>query len=240
MANYAIEVTNLSKFFTLHHTNSRTLKQKVVGLLNKRAKLTSEKLVVLDDINFCLNHGDSLALLGHNGSGKSTLLQLIAGVIQPTTGIIKTSGRIAPLIELGVGFHQELTGQENVYLNASLFGIPNKETRKIFNKIVEFAELQKFIDTPVKHYSSGMYMRLGFSVAVHVRPDILLADEILSVGDKEFQEKCYDRIKVLQKEGTTLIFVTHADGQAEQFCNQFIKLDQGKIVDRGCFSKKIL
>ena len=235
MSDYAIEVNNLHKSFVLHHTNYRTLKQKFIGLIDRRVKLTSENLQALENISFNLNRGDSLALLGHNGSGKSTLLQLLAGVIQPTNGEIITKGRIAPLIELGVGFHPELTGVENVYLNASLFGIPNKETRKIFNKIVEFAELQKFIDTPVKHYSSGMYMRLGFSVAVHVRPDILLADEILAVGDKEFQEKCHERIKELQKEGMTLILVTHAEGQAEQFCNQFIKLDHGKIVAQGYF-----
>lgn len=237
MANYAIEVNSLTKSFTLHHTSYRTLKQKVVGLIDSRKRLTSEKLDALVDINFRLKRGGSLALLGHNGSGKSTLLQLLAGVIQPTAGKIKTNGRIVPLIELGVGFHPELTGQENVYLNASLLGASNKETRKIFNEIVEFSELQKFIDTPVKHYSSGMYMRLAFSVAVHTRPDILLADEILTVGDKEYQEKCHERIKILQEQGMTLILVTHAEGLAEKFCNQFIKLDHGKIIDQGHFKK---
>lgn len=233
--NIAISVKDVSKEFTLHHTPYRTLKQRIVGIWSTRSRMTSERLEVLKNISFNLEKGESLALLGHNGSGKSTLMQLLAGVMSPTSGSVYVNGRIAPLIELGVGFHPELTGQENIYLNASLYGLSNKETRAIYSEIVEFSGLGKFIDTPVKHYSSGMYMRLGFSVAVHVRPSILLADEILAVGDAEFQQKCFDRIRLMQNEGMSLILVTHNDHQAKQFCRRYMKLDHGKIVDEGLF-----
>lgn len=231
----AINVKDVSKEFNLHHTPYRTLKQRFVGIWSTRSRMTSERLEVLKNISFNLEKGESLALLGHNGSGKSTLMQLLAGVMSPTSGSVYVNGRIAPLIELGVGFHPELTGQENIYLNASLYGLSNKETRAIYSEIVEFSGLGKFIDTPVKHYSSGMYMRLGFSVAVHVRPSILLADEILAVGDAEFQQKCFDRIRLMQNEGMSLILVTHNDHQAKQFCRRYMKLDHGKIVDEGLF-----
>lgn len=231
----AIDVKGVSKAFTLHHTPHRTLKQRFVGAWSARSRMTSERIEVLKDISFSLENGESLALLGHNGSGKSTLMQLLAGVMSPTSGSVHVSGRVAPLIELGVGFHPELTGQENIYLNASLYGLTNKETRTIFSDVVDFSGLGKFIDTPVKHYSSGMYMRLGFSVAVHVRPAILLADEILAVGDAEFQQKCFDRIRSMQEEGMSLILVTHNDHQAKQFCRRYMKLDHGKVVDEGLF-----
>lgn len=235
----SIEAKNVSKNFTLHHTPHRTLKQRMIGLFNNRSRLTSERIEVLKNVTLTLHSGESLALMGNNGSGKSTLMQLLAGVMPPSSGSIQVHGRVAPLIELGVGFHPELTGQENIYLNASLYGMSNRETRGRYSKIVEFSELGKFIDTPVKHYSSGMYMRLGFAVAVHVNPTILLADEILAVGDAEFQQKCFDRIKQMQYDGMSLILVTHNAHQARQFCRRFMTLNHGEVIDEGLFTAEL-
>jgi ABC-2 type transport system ATP-binding protein/lipopolysaccharide transport system ATP-binding protein len=153
----------------------------------------------------------------------------------PTQGSVQAFGRIAPLIELGVGFHPELTGEENIYLNASLFGLSNKETYARFNDIADFSGLGDFIDTPVKNYSSGMYMRLGFAVAVHVNPQILLADEILAVGDQDFQDKCYQRIRDMQDDGMALILVTHSREQGQRFCQRYLHLEKGKVIDEGVF-----
>lgn len=228
-----IKVDNISKQFILHHTPYRTLKQKIIGLTKSRSKLTTEKFQALQDVSFSLNQGESIALLGHNGSGKSTLLQILAGIMPPSKGFVTVKGRIVPLIELGVGFHPELTGLENIYLNASLFGLQNKETRIILDDIIEFSGLGTFIDVPVKHYSSGMYVRLGFSVAVHINPSILLADEILAVGDIDFQKKCFNKIKEMQNNGLTLVLVTHSEEQARQFCEKFIVLEHGKVINQG-------
>lgn len=234
MTNTVLTVENLSKQFHLRH-NRGGLKQKLVGVFSERHRERKETFNALSDVSFTLSKGESLALIGHNGSGKSTLLQLVSGILKPTSGQVTSKGRIAPLIELGVGFHHELTGAENIFLNASLFGLRNKETQARFNEIVEFSGLGEFIDTPVKNYSSGMYMRLGFSVAVHVQPQILLADEVLAVGDAEFQNKCFERIRDMQEEGMALILVTHSHDQARQFCSRFITLDHGRMVDQGCF-----
>ncbi|MGC9217504.1 ABC transporter ATP-binding protein, partial [Acidithiobacillus sp.] len=172
-------------------------------------------------------------LLGHNGSGKSTLLQIIASILEPSQGQVITHGRIAPLIQLGVGFHPELSGYENIFLNASLYGFRNRDTQKRVKDIIEFSELQHFIDTPLKNYSSGMQMRLGFSVAVHLQPDILLADEILAVGDQSFQDKCHDKIAELRRNGMTLILVSHSREQVNKFCDQFVRLEHGRVVETG-------
>src|SRR5205823_7500991 len=158
-------------------------------------------------------------LIGPNGSGKSTLLRIVAGILRPTEGAVVTRGRIAALLELGAGFHPELTGRENVYLNASILGLSRKETESVFDSIVSFAELEDFIDTQVKFYSSGMFVRLGFAVAVHVDPQILLVDEVLAVGDEAFQRKCLDRIQQFQREGRTIVFVTHAADLVRQVCD---------------------
>lgn len=234
MSNVVIQADNLTKQFLLRH-NRGGLKHKLQGLLDPRHRERIEEFVAVQDISLSLSKGQSLALIGHNGSGKSTLLQLLSGILVPSSGTLYTSGRIAPLIELGVGFHPDLTGEENIYLNASLFGLSNKETRAQFNNIVDFSGLGKFIDTPVKNYSSGMYMRLGFSVAVHVQPQTLLADEILAVGDSEFQEKCHQRIRDMQADGMALILVTHSSEQAQQFCQRYLTLDHGRMVDTGTF-----
>lgn len=226
-----VSVEGVSKTFYLHHNRVDSLKGKMVGLFKSRWRQRVERFEALHEVSFSLTQGESVALLGRNGSGKSTLMQVIAGVLRPSSGRVRTVGRIAPLIELGVGFHPELTGEENIYLNASLYGLRNRETAQLYKQITEFSELGHFIDIPVKNYSSGMYMRLGFSVAAHLNPDILLADEILAVGDQAFQEKCHDRIRELQRNGLILVLVTHAMAQAEQFCTRYIRLDQGRVVE---------
>lgn len=232
MSSLVLKVENVSKQFTIRH-NRGGIKHKLAGVFNPKFRERTETFNAVNNITFALNKGESLALIGHNGSGKSTLLQLASGILQPTAGKVSSAGRIAPLIELGVGFHPELTGIENIYLNASLFGLTNKVTRSKLNDIVDFSGLGDFIDTPVKNYSSGMYMRLGFSVAVHVEPQTLLADEILAVGDEEFQNKCYLRIREMQDDGMALILVTHSIEQGQRFCNRYITLDHGNLIDQG-------
>jgi len=233
-----LKADKVSKVFVLKHR--RGLKQKLFGIFNSSFRAGNEHrapFCAVSEVDLTLREGEAVALLGHNGAGKSTLLQLICGILKPTTGSVQVAGRIAPLIALGVGFHPELTGIENIYLNASLLGLSNKETRERFDAIVEFSELGEFIDVPVKHYSSGMYMRLGLSVAVHVEPKLLLADEILTVGDAPFQEKCARRIQKMQSEGMALILVTHSREQAQQFCQRFITLEHGRVVERGEFPR---
>lgn len=234
MSSVVIQADNLTKKFLLRH-NRGSLKHKLQGIFDPRHRERIEKFVAVQNISLTLSKGQSLALIGPNGSGKSTLLQLLSSIIVPSSGTLHTSGRIAPLIELGVGFHPELTGEENIYLNASFFGLRNKETRARFNDIVDFSGLGKFLDTPVKNYSSGMYMRLGFSVAVHVQPQTLLADEILAVGDSDFQKKCHQRIRDMQADGMALILVTHSSEQAQHFCQRYLTLEHGHAVDSGTF-----
>ncbi len=233
MQNIVISADKISKQFKLHHNGSFTLKKRVMGVFYKRHQQRTELFEALKEVSFTLRQGQSLALMGHNGSGKSTLMQLIAGILKPSQGQLLAKGRVAPLIELGVGFHPELTGIENIFLNASLYGFSNKKTRSKLASIIDFAELAHFIDTPVKHYSSGMYMRLGFSVAIHMEPNILLADEILAVGDQAFQEKCHKRIREMQVQGMTLVLVTHSVEQARNFCDYYLKLDHGVVIDSG-------
>lgn len=233
MTTPAVIVQSVSKTFVLRHNPVASFKGRFIGVFNRRWRQRLEPFQALDDVSFSVDRGEAIGLLGANGSGKSTLLQIIAGIIPPTGGLVQTFGRIAPLIELGVGFHPELTGEENIYLNASLYGFHNREIRGRFAEIVEFSELRDFIDIPVKNYSSGMYMRLGFSIAVHLQPDILLADEILSVGDASFQAKCQQKIVAMQKNGMTLILVSHSMAQVEQFCSRYVRLDHGRVVETG-------
>lgn len=238
-APYSIIAADIGKTYFLRHNRVNSLKGRFLGLYKQRWRQRVERFEALDDISFSVKEGDSLAILGPNGAGKSSLLQIIAGIIKPTRGTIVTRGRITPLIELGVGFHPDLTGEENVYLNASLYGFNNRQTRQRFKQIVEFSELGNFIDVPVKTYSSGMYMRLGFSIAVHLQPDIFIADEILSVGDAAFQAKCHDRIAQMQREGLTLLLVTHDVQQARHFCQRYIHIEKGRMVDRGEFTDPV-
>ncbi len=229
----AVEVADLSKTYILHHNRVTSLKGRFVGVFKKRWHEERELFTALHEVSFSVPRGEALGLMGANGSGKSTLLQIIAGILKPTRGTIRIRGRIAPMIQLGVGFNLELTGEENIYLNASLYGFSNTEVRRRIDQIIDFSEVRHFIDTPLKNYSSGMQMRLGFSIAVHLDPDILLADEILAVGDVSFQKKCLERIESLRKEGMTLILVSHTPAQIAQFCSRYIELSHGRVVACG-------
>lgn len=233
----AVVVEHVSKHFVLQHNAQDSLKKRVIGLVDKRWRPRPHVFTALDDVSLTVRRGEALGLMGNNGSGKSTLLSLIAGIYPVTAGSIRTWGRLVPMIALGVGFHPELTGIENVYLNASLFGLKNSQTKRLFSDICEFAELGEFIHEPVKNYSSGMQARLGFAVAVHLEPEILLADEILSVGDETFREKCIERIVKLRESGLTLILVSHSKDQVAQFCDRFVRLDQGRVVEHGLTSE---
>jgi len=215
---------NLWKVYRLQ--KQKTFKEFLPALLGR--KPTFQVVNALQAINFEIKKGQSLGILGRNGSGKSTLLKLIAGVTKPSDGRITVAGQVAPLIELGAGFHPELTGRENAYLNGSILGIRKKEMDTLYPHIVEFSELERFMDQPVKFYSSGMYMRLAFAVAVAQKPDILLVDEILAVGDLKFQAKCFKRIAEFQKNGSSLFIVTHRPQQILDYCQKALVLDKGR------------
>src|SRR5262249_37453244 len=196
-------------------------------------RVPSEDFWALRDIDLEVPEGSTLGLLGHNGSGKSTLLKCIAGILRPTDGEIATRGRVAALLDLGAGFQGELTGRENIFLNGSILGMSRKELTRRFDEIVGFAELEEFIDTQVRFYSSGMYVRLGFAIAVNVEPDILLVDEVLAVGDEAFQRKCLARVADFQREGRTIIVVSHSPGLIKRTCDTAAVLDHGHLVAAG-------
>jgi ABC-type polysaccharide/polyol phosphate transport system ATPase subunit len=231
----AISVDRISKKFRLYHERPTSVKERLLRLRRARA----EDFWALRDVDFDVPDGQTWGLIGANGSGKSTLLKIIGGILRPTEGRVVTRGRIAALLELGAGFHPELTGRENVYLNASILGLSRKETDRYFDDIVAFAELEEFIDSQVKYYSSGMFVRLGFAVAVHVDPGILLVDEVLAVGDEAFQRKCIQRVRELQREGRTIVFVTHAVQQVHQICDGATLLDHGRVRALGDVSEVI-
>lgn len=219
----AISVKNMYKEFTIYEDKAYFLKERLSNL--KRNKKT--KHVVLKDINLDIKKGESVALIGVNGSGKSTLLKLLNKIIYPEKGTIEINGKISSMIELGAGFNTDFTGRENIYFNASMYGLGKKDVDPIIDKIIDFSELGQFIDVPVRTYSSGMYMRLAFSIAVNVQADILLIDEILAVGDAHFQDKCLNKMKELKKEGKTMVFVSHSIGQVKSFCDRAIWLYNG-------------
>lgn len=221
----AIVVEDVHKNFRLRHTHS--LKETFVAAV-RRKPLTTD-FHALDGISFTINEGDSVALLGFNGSGKSTMLKLISGVLNPDTGKVLTRGRVAGLIEVGAGFHPDLSGRENIFLNAAILGMSKRETEQRFDEIVAFSEIEQFIDTEVKHYSSGMFLRLAFSVAIHTEVDVLLIDEILSVGDEPFQQKCIARIRELHADGKTLVVVSHDLGMVANLCQRGIVLRNGHV-----------
>jgi ABC-2 type transport system ATP-binding protein len=225
----AISIRDLSKRFRVYHERPSSVKERLL----KFRRVRSEEFWALRDISYDMPEGKTIGLVGRNGSGKTTLLKIIGGILRPTDGRVETRGRIAALLELGAGFHPELTGRENVYLNASILGLTKKETDRHFDEIVQFAELERFIDNQVKFYSSGMYVRLGFAVAVHVEPSILLVDEVLAVGDEAFQRKCVARVRQFQREGRTIVFVTHAVHLVHQICDQAVMLDGGEIKVAG-------
>lgn len=223
----AIEVSDVSKQFVLRHT--RSIKEAFVWLVKGRKGDLSEKFHALKDIDLVVNQGETVALLGLNGSGKSTLLKHISGVMLPDTGTVRTKGRVAGLIEVGAGFHPDLSGRDNVYLNGAILGMTEAQINERFDSIVEFSEIGQFIDTEVKFYSSGMYLRLAFSVAVHTDPEVFLVDEILAVGDEPFQRKCIEKIKDLVNAGKTLVVVSHDLDLVAQICDRGVILDHGRI-----------
>lgn len=224
-----IEFHDVTKRFRLQEGESL---REFLPLLFRR-KAFSEPFYALRNVSFTIDRGEVVGIVGRNGSGKSTILKLIAGVMSPSEGEVRVLGRVSPLIELGAGFHPDLTGRENIQMNASILGMKAKEIEARFDEIVDFAELHEFVDTPVKRYSSGMYMRLGFSVAVHANPEILLIDEVLSVGDAYFQEKCLTRMEEFKKQGVTIVVVSHSMDLVREFCDRVLIIDHGKLLDEG-------
>ena len=222
---YAIEVQDVYKSFDVYLDKANSLKEKLLFWKRNRKEVRE----VLKGINLNIKKGEAVALIGVNGSGKSTLLKLMTKIIYPNKGKIITNGKLTSLLELGAGFHADFSGRENIYFNASIFGLTKKEIDNRLEQIIEFSELRDYIDNPVRTYSSGMFMRLAFAVAINVDADILLVDEILSVGDQHFQAKCINKMKELKKEGKTMVFVTHSLGSAQELCNRSIWLCDGKI-----------
>ncbi|MDX1687512.1 MAG: ABC transporter ATP-binding protein [Candidatus Promineifilaceae bacterium] len=230
----AVSFRNVSKRFQMTSNRPQTILETLIALTSgKWMRRQHQELWALRDLSFDLMPGESLGIIGRNGSGKSTLLKLIARILRPNSGQIIVRGRVSALLELGAGFHPDLTGRENVYLNGSLLGLTDQQVADRFQDIVDFSELNDFIDVPVKHYSSGMYMRLSFSVAVHVNPDILLIDEILAVGDQGFQEKCTERIYQLQRQGTTIVLVSHHPETVRDLCSHVLWIENGILQDSG-------
>lgn len=241
-----IIVENLGKRYTLHHqqreqytalrdviTNGvRSLTKKVFSpfTLHLSPLSASEDFWALKDVSFEVKQGDRIGIIGRNGAGKSTLLKILSRITEPTTGSIRIKGRVASLLEVGTGFHPELTGRENIYLNGAILGMGRQEIRKKFDEIVDFAEIEKFLDTPVKRYSSGMYVRLAFAVAAHLEPEILIVDEVLAVGDAQFQKKCLGKMQDVGKEGRTVLFVSHNMGAVSKLCNNGVLLKEGKVI----------
>ncbi len=225
----AIEVKNVKKKFRVYFDKGNQLKERLLF----RSRNRYEDRWVLNGISFNVKKGEAVGLIGHNGCGKSTTLKLLTRIMYPTEGSIELSGRVSSLIELGAGFHPDMSGRENIYTNASIFGLSKKEIDERMDDIVEFSEMEQFLDNPVRTYSSGMYMRLAFSVAINVNADILLIDEILAVGDINFQAKCFNKLKEIKAQGTTIVIVSHSLGQIEQICDRTIWLDGGKIKADG-------
>lgn len=230
MENSVIQAKKITKKYFLQE--EKTFKEFLPNFL--RGRSWAKKMIALDNISFEINIGETVGIIGKNGAGKSTLLKLIAGVTIPTTGEIIVSERVAPLIEVGAGFHQELTGLENIFLNGAILGMHKKEIEAVVDSIIDFSEIKEFINVPVKKYSLGMYMRLGFAVAIHVNAPILLIDEVLAVGDASFQKKCLDYLKKVKSDkDKTIVFVSHSEESVRSFCERTILLDKGKLLEDG-------
>jgi ABC-type polysaccharide/polyol phosphate transport system ATPase subunit len=236
--NIAIKVTHVSKDFKLYYDKAHTLKEKIL-FFSKKNKDKNDILHVLKDINLEIKKGESVALIGVNGSGKSTLLKLMTKIIYPNKGTITTNGKLTSLLELGAGFHEDFTGRENIYFNASIFGLTRDQIEEKIDDIIEFSELGDFIDNPVRTYSSGMYMRLAFSVAINVDAEILLIDEILAVGDQHFQDKCFAKLEELAKSNMTIVIVSHALDPIKNLCNRAIWISDGEVKEDGKCDKVI-
>src|ERR1700728_1752026 len=225
----AIEVTDISKQFKLYNEKHTSLKERVIH----GGKMPYTPFWALRDVNVDINQGETFGILGRNGCGKSTLLKCVAGILKPTSGEIRVRGTLAAMLELGAGFQPDLSGRDNIFLNGSLLGLSRSDIEKRFDDIVAFAELDQFIDNQVKFYSSGMYVRLGFAVAINVEPDVLVIDEVLAVGDERFQRKCLARVKEFQDEGRTIIFVSHSPDQIRSICDKAGVLSDGRLVGHG-------
>jgi ABC-type polysaccharide/polyol phosphate transport system ATPase subunit len=225
-----IEFNNVSKSFRHGGGGAKLLKAHVHDWLRRRQR---SDFFALRDVSFRISTGESVAIVGRNGAGKSTLLSLVAGLARPVQGTIHVDGRVAALLELGAGFHIDLTGVENLRLNASLLGLSRKRTEEVFDSIVKFADIGDFIYEPIRTYSMGMTMRLAFAVAIHVEPEILIVDEVLAVGDQAFQEKCHERIRHFRSEGKTLLFVSHSGPLVQQLCDRAIWLHHGRVIRDG-------
>src|SRR5512146_2216847 len=235
MPDHAIEVVNATKIYQRYGRRHQftTLKSALLGGTLVRDLRPDETFAAVRDVSFEVPAGCTYGIVGRNGSGKSTVLKLVAGITKPTEGQVRVDGRISALIELGAGFHPEISGRENVAINGIMLGLTRRQVEERFDEIVEFAELKDFIDAPVKTYSSGMYMRLGFAVAIHVDPDVLLIDEVLAVGDEAFTRKCLDKIAEFHRRGKTILFVTHSLGLVEKMCDDVLWLRHGRAADRG-------
>ena len=224
-----VKVENVKKSFKIYYDRNKTLKD----ILSMPGRGREEKREVLKGISFNVKRGEAIALIGKNGCGKSTMLKLLTKIIYPDSGNIEVKGKVSSLIELGAGFHPDMSGRENIYLNASIFGLTKKEIDEKLDDIIAFSELESFIDNPVRTYSSGMYMRLAFSVAINVQAEVLLIDEILGVGDVSFQKKCFERLKEIKENGATIVIVSHSMGQIEQICDRCIWICDGVIKEEG-------
>lgn len=231
MSDTVIQVRDVSMHFNLMEEKVDSIKEYFVKLI--KGQLLYNDFVALNHISFDVQKGDILGFVGFNGAGKSTMLKILAGVLKPTSGTVKVKGSVAPLIEVGAGFDPELTARENIYLNGAILGFSKKFIDERFDSIIEFAELRDFVNVPVKNFSSGMYARLGFSIATAVKPDILIVDEVLSVGDFHFQQKCEERIHYMIKDGVTILLVSHDIAMIERLCNRVIWLEHGVIKDVG-------
>ena len=231
MGENAVEIKNVTMHFNMSKEKIDSLKEYFIKMI--KGQLHYEEFTALESISIDIKKGEVLGIIGFNGAGKSTLLKIISGILKPSIGTVKTYGTIAPLIELGAGFDMELTARENIFLNASILGYSKKFIDSVFDEIVDFAELSEFLDVPIKNYSSGMVARIGFAIATITRPEILIVDEILSVGDFLFQQKCEKRIKEIMDNGTTIILVSHVIEQIERLCNSVVWLEKGKIKKIG-------
>src|SRR5690349_11238413 len=231
----AIELTNASKVYRrfAHRRQFATLKSALLSRSLVRDLRPEETFAALTNVTVSVPRGQTLGVIGRNGSGKSTMLKLVAGISKPTSGTVHVNGRISALIELGAGFHPEISGRENVFINGIMLGLTKREVAQRFDAIVEFAELKEFIDAPVKTYSSGMYMRLGFAVAIHVDPEVLLVDEVLAVGDEGFTHKCLDKFAEFKRRGKTILLVTHSLGMVERFCDDALWMNAGQMKLQG-------
>jgi lipopolysaccharide transport system ATP-binding protein len=233
-----IKVENLSKVYSLGGARHNSLRDTIAGFFGK-SSTAKEKLTALDNVSFEVSDGETLGIIGNNGAGKSTLLKILSRITKPSGGKAEIRGRVGSLLEVGTGFHNELSGRENIYLNGAILGMKRAEIEKKFDEIVAFSELEQFLDTPVKHYSSGMYMRLAFAVAAHLEPEVLIVDEVLAVGDLEFQKKCLGKMDEVSKSGRTVLFVSHNLGSLAQICRKGLLLHKGKLLEEGEINQTI-